>query len=64
MKYKEAINGPYGSSDYTKEPVYCRSVDGSVVMLKGTPVMFQSGTQKYAALSVTEAELYAAVSTA
>ena len=33
-------------------------------MLEGGPVMFCSGTQKCVFLSVTEAELYTAVSTA
>ena len=51
-------------SDYAKEPVDRRSVSGSVVRLEGSPVIFRSSTQKHVALSVTEAELYAAVSTA
>jgi hypothetical protein len=51
-------------SDYAQEPVDCRSVSGSLVMLGGGPVMFQSGTQKHVALSVTEAGLYVAVGTA
>ena len=40
-----------------------RSVSGSVVKLEGSPVIFCSSTQKHVALCVTEAELYAAVST-
>ena len=51
-------------SDYAKEPVDRRSVSGSVVKLEGSPVIFCSSTQKHVALSVTEVELYAAVSTA
>ena len=41
-----------------------RSVSGSVVKLEGIPVIFRSSTQKHVALSVTEAELYEAISTA
>ena len=35
-----------------------------MVRLEESPVIFRSSTQKHVALSVTEAELYAAVSTA
>ena len=50
-------------SDYVKEPVDRRSVSGSVVQLERSQVIFRSRTQNNLALSVTEAELYAAVST-
>ena len=36
----------------------------SVIYLEAAPVMFKSATQKHVAMSVTEAELYAGVSTA
>lgn len=53
--------GGRSDSDYAKEPVTRRSVSGGRVLLNGSPVMFKSSTQKTVALSVTEAELYAAV---
>ena len=62
-KHLFRINGK-SDSDYAKEPVDRRSVSGSVVMLEGSPIIFRSSTQKHVALSVTEAELYAGVSTA
>jgi hypothetical protein len=61
--FKFTISGR-SDSDYAKEPVDRRSVSGSRVLLNGAPVMFKSSTQKHVALSVTEAELYAAVSCA
>ena len=62
--FKFRVSSGNSDSDYAKEPVDCRSVSGSVVKLEGSPVIFHSSTQKHIALSVTEAELYAAVSTA
>ena len=62
-KHLFKVNGK-SDSDYAKEPVDRRSVSGSVVMLEGSPVIFRSSTQKHVGLSVTEAELYAGVSTA
>ena len=50
-------------SDYVKEPTTCSCVSGGLVMLNGVPVGFRSSTQKKVALSVTEAELYAAIMT-
>jgi hypothetical protein len=55
--------GGNSDSGYAKELVDCRSVSGSVVMLEGSPVIFCSSTWKPITLSVTEAELYAAIST-
>ena len=52
------------NSDYAKQPDDRRSISGSVVYLEAAPVMFKSATQKHVAMSVTEAELYAGLSTA
>ena len=60
----EFIISGKSDSDYAKEPEDRRSISGSVIYLEQAPVMFKSATQKHVALSVTEAELYAGVSTA
>ena len=53
--------GGRSDSDYGKDPQTQRSVSGGRVLLCGAPVTFRSSTQKTVALSVMEAELYAAV---
>ena len=63
MDFEFIISGK-SDSDYAKQPEDRRSISGSIIYLEGAPVMFKSATQKHVALSVTEAELYAGVSTA
>ena len=53
--------GGISDSDYAKDPQTHKSVSGGRMLLKGAHVTFQSSMQKTVALSVTEAELYAAV---
>ena len=57
----EFIISGNSDSDYAKCPDTRRSVSGWCVKLEGAPVSVKSSTQKIVALSVTEAELYAAV---
>ena len=52
--------GGRSDSDYGKNPQTRRSVSCGKVLLCGAPVTFRSSTQKTVALSVMEAELYAA----
>ena len=61
FKFRMSSNS---DSDYAKDSVDRRRLSGSVVMLEGSPVIFCSGTKKYVFLYETEAELYAAISTA
>ena len=63
-KVFEFIISGKADSDYAKQPEDRRSISDSVVYLEAAPVMFKSVTQQHVALSVTEAELYAGVSTA
>ena len=51
-------------SDYAKDTDTRKSVSGSAVFLEGSPVVMRSSTQRSVTLSVTEAELAAAVQTA
>ena len=55
-----------GKSDsyYTKQTEDRMSISGSVIYLEGAQVVFKNTTQKHVARSVTEAKLYAGVSTA
>ena len=48
-------------SDYATNPDDRRSVSGGRVFVNGAPVTFQSATQKFVTLSVTEAESTAGV---
>ena len=61
--YAFVISGR-SDSDYAKCPTTRRSATGYRVFLNGTPVAFKSATQKRAATSVCEAELYAAYAVA
>ena len=56
--YAFVISGK-SDSDYAKCPTTRRSITGFRVYLNGAPVSFKSVTQKRAATSVCEAELYA-----
>jgi len=58
-KYLFTVSGR-SDSDYAKCQVTRKSISGYRVMLNGAPVIFKSATQKRAAQSVCEAELYAA----
>jgi hypothetical protein len=51
-------------SDFAKEPDTRKSVSGNSTFLCGAPVIQRSSMQKIVALSVTEAELFAATSNA
>jgi hypothetical protein len=51
-------------SDYVTNTDTCKSVSGSAIFLEGAPVVMQSNGQKSVTLSMTEAELAAAVQTA
>ena len=57
--YHFVISGK-SDSDYAKCPKTRKSVTGIRVFLYGALVIFKSATQKRAATSVCEAELYAA----
>lgn len=59
-KFEFIISG-YSDSDYAKNTDSRRSVSGTVVFLEDAPVSSRSSTQKSVTLSVTEAELAAAV---
>ena len=58
--FKFEVNGR-SDSTYASDPDTRRSVSGYHTMLNGAPVTMKSGMQKIVALSVTEAELIAAV---
>jgi hypothetical protein len=60
----EFIITGYSDSDYAKDTDTRKSVSGNAVFLEGSPVLQRSSTQKSVTLSVTEAELAAAVQTA
>ena len=51
-------------SDFAKDPDTRKSVSGNCTFLCGAPVIVRSSTQRIVALSVTEAELFAATATA
>ena len=57
----EFIVSGCSDSNYAKCPDTRRSVSGYTAKLEGVPVSAKSSTQKIVALSVTEAELFAAV---
>ena len=59
--FKFVIRGR-SDSNYATDPESRRSVTGTVVYLNDSPIVFGSVTQKHVTLSVTEAELAAAVS--
>jgi hypothetical protein len=58
--YKFKIHG-YSDSDYAKDPETRRSVSGYATFLNDAPVTANSGMQNCVTLSVTEAELVAAI---
>lgn len=57
-QYQFVISGK-SDSDYAKCPTTRKSISGFRVFLDDAPVIFKSATQKRAATSVCEAELYA-----
>ena len=57
--YQFVISGK-SDSDYATCPTTRKSVTGFQIFLNGAPVIFKCATQKRAATSVCEAELYAA----
>ena len=59
MDYEFEIVG-ISDSDYAKDKTTRRSVNGWLVTLNGSPVAFKSKMMPVVALSVTEAELFAA----
>ena len=59
--FKFTIRGR-SDSNYATDPESRRSVTGTVVYLNDSPIIYGSVTQKHVTLSVTEAELAAAVS--
>ena len=62
MNFKLRIAGR-SDSDYAANTDDRRSVSGSRVFIEGAPACFQSVTQKFVTLSVTESESGAGVST-
>jgi hypothetical protein len=62
-KFEFIITG-WSDSDYATDTDTRKSVSGSAVFFEGAPVVMRSSGQKSVTLSVTEAELAAAVQTA
>jgi hypothetical protein len=58
---KKFVISGRSDSNYATDPETRKSVTGTRVFLCGSPVMYKSATQKHVTLSVTEAELAAAV---
>ena len=51
----------HSDSDFAKDPATCKSVSGWAVFLNGVPISMRSKMQDCTTLSVTEAELVAAM---
>jgi hypothetical protein len=62
-KFELEITG-YSDSDYAKDSDTRKSVSGNATFLNGAPVIAKIGTQRIVTLSITEAELFSAITNA